>query len=95
MQQPQTGYLGRLGREFIEAVDGGQDAGDGVGLFGEGWQGIGVGGSCVEGFDGVCHGVYRFCRVSIGGLEVVALDVRCRMFSSGLVWLFPPSSASS
>lgn len=52
MQKPQTRHIGRLGREFIETEDGGEDASDGIGLFGDLW-GSG-GGSGIESLEGVC-----------------------------------------
>ena len=55
MQEPKTGDVRGLGREFIETKDGGEDTGDGVGFLGDGGRGIGAGRSRIEGFERVCH----------------------------------------
>lgn len=101
MQQPETGYLSCLGREFIEAVDGGQDAGDGVGLFGDGWRGGGEGGCCVEGFEGVCHGAsnggcqLRFARLCAYVEGSVEGSVVCRRRNGCSLSSAMPNSANT
>lgn len=64
VEEPEAGDGGRCGWELGEAMDGGADAGDGVGVRGDGGQ---VGGGALERVVGSCHCVAVDAAKQVGG----------------------------